>query len=55
MKQIRYIHAADLHLDAPFRGISRETGDQLARILKENGASRTDFLAFAAAGDMVHN
>ena len=31
------------------------TVDELACILKENGASRTDFLAFSAAGDMVHN
>ncbi|MBO4313202.1 MAG: DNA repair exonuclease [Desulfovibrio sp.] len=45
MKQIRYIHAADLHLDAPFRGISKETGGQLARILKEATFTALDRLA----------
>lgn len=64
MKQIRYIHAADLHLDAPFRGISRETGDQLARILKEATFTALDRLAqlceserpdfLALAGDLYN-
>ena len=37
MDTIRYIHAADLHLDAPFQGISRTTGHgaALARLLQE--------------------
>lgn len=37
MEEIRYIHAADLHLDAPFQGISRETaqGAQLKNMLRE--------------------
>lgn len=37
MDAIRYIHAADLHLDTPFQGLSRETaqGGHLARLLHE--------------------
>lgn len=31
------------------------TIDEAARTLKEAGASRVDFIAFAAAGDMVHS
>ena len=30
------------------------TIDEIARILKDAGASRVDFLAFAAAGDMIN-
>ena len=29
------------------------TIDEIARMLKSHGASRVDFIAFAAAGDMV--
>lgn len=35
MQQIRYIHAADLHLDAPFLGIGRELGDRLSHHLQK--------------------
>ncbi|MBQ3060554.1 MAG: DNA repair exonuclease [Desulfovibrio sp.] len=37
MDVIRYIHAADLHLDTPFQGLSRETAQEgpLARLLQE--------------------
>lgn len=37
MDGIKYIHAADLHLDAPFRGLGRETaiGNNLGRMLRE--------------------
>lgn len=37
MDVIRYIHAADLHLDTPFQGLSREAaqGNHLARLLRE--------------------
>ena len=37
MDVVRYIHAADLHLDTPFRGLSREAaqGGHLARLLHE--------------------
>ena len=37
MDAIRYIHAADLHLDTPFQGLSRETaqGGHLARLLHD--------------------
>ncbi|MDE5878922.1 MAG: DNA repair exonuclease [Desulfovibrio sp.] len=37
MDEIRYIHAADLHLDTPFRGIAQETaqGGRLARLLHD--------------------
>ena len=37
MDVVRYIHAADLHLDTPFRGLSRETaqGGHLAKLLHE--------------------
>lgn len=35
MSEIRYIHAADLHLDTPFSGISREaSSSQLAKTLR---------------------
>lgn len=37
MDGIRYIHAADLHLDTPFQGLSRTAaqGEHLARLLQE--------------------
>lgn len=37
MDEIRYIHAADLHLDTPFRGLAQETGQggRLARLLHD--------------------
>ena len=37
MDGIRYIHAADLHLDTPFQGLSRSAsqGAHLARLLQE--------------------
>lgn len=37
MDVIRYIHAADLHLDTPFQGLSREAaqGSHLGRLLHE--------------------
>lgn len=37
MDVVRYIHAADLHLDTPFLGIARETaqGEHLARLLRD--------------------
>ena len=37
MDGIRYIHAADLHLDTPFQGLSRTAaqGGHLARLLLE--------------------
>lgn len=37
MDEIRYIHAADLHLDTPFLGLAHETahGGRLARLLHE--------------------
>ena len=37
MDGIRYIHAADLHLDTPFQGLSRTAsqGAHLARLLQE--------------------
>ncbi|WP_165078937.1 MULTISPECIES: DNA repair exonuclease [unclassified Desulfovibrio] len=37
MDEIRYIHAADLHLDTPFRGLAQNTaqGGRLARLLHE--------------------
>lgn len=36
MAEIRYIHAADLHLDAPFAGISRDSSDSgLAKLFNE--------------------
>lgn len=37
MDVVRYIHAADLHLDTPFLGLARETaqGEHLARLLRE--------------------
>ena len=37
MDAIRYIHAADLHLDTPFQGLSREVAQEgaLARLLQE--------------------
>lgn len=43
MDEIRYIHAADLHLDTPFRGLAQETGQggRLARLLHD-----ATFLAF---------
>ncbi|MDR2821277.1 MAG: DNA repair exonuclease [Desulfovibrio sp.] len=34
MDSLRYIHAADLHLDTPFRGIAQTDG-QLSRLLRE--------------------
>ena len=43
MDEIRYIHAADLHLDTPFRGLAQETGQggRLARLLHD-----ATFIAF---------
>lgn len=37
MDEIRYIHAADLHLDTPFRGLAQETsqGGRFARLLHD--------------------
>ncbi len=35
MDVVRFVHAADLHLDAPFRGISREAPPELAACLRE--------------------
>ncbi len=35
MDAVRFVHAADLHLDAPFRGISREAPPELAACLRD--------------------
>lgn len=37
MSEIRYIHAADLHLDAPFAGLTKESSNpNLAKIIQES-------------------
>lgn len=61
MEQLRFIHAADLHLDSPFRGladVSPELRDQLQsatlgaleRIVDHTISSKADFLV--VAGDL---
>ena len=64
MQQIRYIHAADLHLDAPFLGINKELGGSLShhlhkatftaleRLLRLCEEVRPDFLVLA--GDIYN-
>jgi len=45
MQSFRFVHAADLHLDAPFRGLSLDSKDM------GNALSRATFDAFA---DLIH-
>ena len=50
MQQIRYIHAADLHLDTPFQGIGRNVGGSLSRHLQQ-----ATFTALERLGRLCEN
>ena len=45
MQAIRFVHAADLHLDAAFAGITREAPAELVRTLRESTFVALDRLA----------
>lgn len=45
MKEVRYIHAADLHLDTPFAGISRDLSPAAGKLLKRATFDALDTLA----------
>lgn len=55
MPELRYIHAADLHLDTPFTGISRETGgERLTRILQNATFTALDRLVLLCENHRPH-
>lgn len=54
MDKVRYIHAADLHLDSPFQGLSDERGrgdDRLAKGLRDSTFRALDNLAALCAAE----